>query len=119
MGVGITFFGMFSGRLRSHIRDYSGTVRQAGVRAMPGSVERVTYSVILSGLRALLDNPGMQSVTHGLQAGCRDLIGCILHGVPVRIVEVDQIDGRNTSVQKGRVIIEHRKSIVGNELTFI
>jgi len=49
---------------------------------------------ILSGLPALLDDPGLQCFSYRLQTFCRNLIGCILRCVPVGVIKIDDIYGR-------------------------
>jgi hypothetical protein len=42
----------------------------------------------------------LQGVADGQQAGGRNFVGRVGQGVPVRIVEVDQVDGRDTALDR-------------------
>src|SRR5919109_4407145 len=74
---------------------------------------------ILSGLRALLCYPCPQCFAHNLQTFRRNFIWGILYSVPIGVIEINNVYGRQSGLQKRRVVIEHRMLIVRNEFVLV
>ena len=56
-----------------------------------------------------------EGITYGVQAFSRNLIGGVLRGVPVGIVEVDDIYGWDIFLKEGSVVIQHGEFFLVDE----
>src|SRR5687768_17656670 len=74
---------------------------------------------ILSGLGALLCYPCPQCFTHNFQTFCRNFIWGILYSVPIGVIKINNVNGRQSDFQKRCVIIDHGMLIVRNEFVSV